>query len=85
MANSKAKQPTIKDYRALRRKLDMNQTEFWSRLGITQSGGSRYEASSRRVPKPVAMMAVIAYGTQEQANAMIAALRPQESTNKEAK
>lgn len=80
-----AKQSFIKDYRALRRKLDMNQTEFWSRLGITQSGGSRYEASSRRVPKPVAMMAVIAYGTQEQANAMIAALRPQESTNKEAK
>ena len=79
------KQTTIKDYRALRRKLDMNQTEFWSRLGVTQSGGSRYEASSRRVPKPVAMMAVIAYGTQEQANAMIAALRPQESTNKEAK
>ena len=80
-----AKQSFIKDYRALRRKLDMNQTEFWSRLGVTQSGGSRYEASSRRVPKPVAMMAVIAYGTQEQANAMIAALRPQESTNKEAK
>ena len=79
------KQTTIKDYRALRRKLDMNQTEFWSRLGVTQSGGSRYEASSRRVPKPVAMLAVIAYGTQEQANAMIAALRPQESTNKEAK
>lgn len=80
-----AKQSFIKDYRALRRKLDMNQTEFWHRLGVTQSGGSRYEASSRRVPTPVAMMAVIAYGTQDQANAMIAALRPQETTTKEAK
>ena len=79
------KQTTIKDYRALRRKLDMNQTEFWSRLGVTQSGGSRYEASSRKVPKPVAMLAVIAYGTKEQSSATIAALRPQEATDKEAK
>ena len=80
---STKKQATIKDYRALRRKLYLNQTEFWSRLGVTQSGGSRYEASSRKVPKPVAMLAVIAYGTQDQANAMIAALRPQETTTKE--
>ena len=78
------KQATIKDYRALRRKLDLNQTEFWSRLGVTQSGGSRYEASGRKVPKPVAMLAVIAYGTKEQSSAMIAALRPQETTDKEA-
>ena len=80
-----AKQSFIKDYRALRRKLDLNQTEFWSRLGVTQSGGSRYEASGRRVPKPVAMLAVIAYGTKEQSAAVLAALRPQESTDKEAK
>ena len=79
------KKSLIKDYRALRRKLDLNQTEFWSRLGVTQSGGSRYEASSRKVPKPVAMQAVNAYGTQDQANAMIAALRPQETATKEAK
>ena len=84
-ASAPKKPALISDYRKLRRQLDLNQSEFWSHLGVTQSGGSRYEASIRRVPKLVAMLAVIAYGTQEQANAMIAALRPQESTNKEAK
>lgn len=84
-ASAPKKPALISDYRKLRRKLDLNQTEFWSRLGVTQSGGSRYEASSRNVPKPVAMLAVIAYGTQYQASAMIAALRPQETTTKEAK
>lgn len=38
--------------RTLRRKLDMNQQEFWSAIGVTQSGGSRYE-QDRRIPKPV--------------------------------
>jgi transcriptional regulator with XRE-family HTH domain len=40
------------DARALRRKLGMNQQQFWSPLGVTQSGGSRYE-SGRNVPRPV--------------------------------
>lgn len=30
----------------------MNQQEFWARIGVTQSGGSRYE-SGRKMPKPV--------------------------------
>lgn len=40
------------DVRALRRKLGLNQQQFWSRLGVTQSGGSRYE-SGRNIPRPV--------------------------------
>lgn len=40
------------DVRALRKKLGMNQQQFWSRLGVTQSGGSRYE-SGRNIPRPV--------------------------------
>ncbi len=36
----------------IRRRLRLNQHEFWSRIGVTQSGGSRYE-SGRRMPKPV--------------------------------
>lgn len=40
------------DARELRRKLGMNQSQFWSRLGVTQSGGSRYE-SGRNMPRPV--------------------------------
>jgi len=40
------------DAREIRRKLGMNQQEFWSKLGVTQSGGSRYE-SGRNMPRPV--------------------------------
>jgi len=42
----------ISNPREIRRKLRMNQQEFWSRIGVTQSGGSRYE-SGRSMPKPV--------------------------------
>lgn len=40
------------DARAIRRKLGLNQQQFWSKLGVTQSGGSRYE-SGRNMPRPV--------------------------------
>lgn len=40
------------DARELRRKLGMNQQQFWAQLGVTQSGGSRYE-SGRNMPRPV--------------------------------
>ena len=40
------------DAREIRRKLGMNQQQFWSALGVTQSGGSRYE-SGRNMPRPV--------------------------------
>ena len=36
----------------IRRRLGMNQQEFWTRIGVTQSGGSRYE-SGRSIPRPV--------------------------------
>jgi transcriptional regulator with XRE-family HTH domain len=45
----------------LRKKLGFTQTEFWSRVAVTQSGGSRYEAG-RAIPKPVQMLLTIAYG-----------------------
>lgn len=45
--------PTEKfDVREIRRKLGMNQSQFWSKIGVTQSGGSRYE-SGRNIPRPV--------------------------------
>lgn len=40
------------DVREIRRKLGLNQQQFWSKLGVTQSGGSRYE-SGRNIPRPV--------------------------------
>lgn len=39
--------------RDIRKQLGMNQHDFWSQIGVTQSGGSRYE-SGRNMPKPVA-------------------------------
>ena len=36
----------------LRSKLGVNQAVFWKILGVTQSGGSRYE-SGRNMPAPV--------------------------------
>ena len=48
----KASGKTETDVRAIRRKLGLNQQQFWSQLGVTQSGGSRYE-SGRNMPKPV--------------------------------
>ncbi len=38
--------------REIRRQTGLNQQEFWSRIGVTQSGGSRYE-SGRSMPRPV--------------------------------
>ena len=43
---------SIPDPRELRRKLRLNQQDFWARVGVTQSGGSRYE-TGRRIPRPV--------------------------------
>ena len=42
----------ITNLREIRRRLRLNQQEFWSRVGVTQSGGSRYE-SGRSIPRPV--------------------------------
>lgn len=40
------------DAREIRRKMGINQQAFWSKLGVTQSGGSRYE-TGRNMPQPV--------------------------------
>ncbi|MBA8735365.1 helix-turn-helix domain-containing protein [Chromobacterium violaceum] len=38
--------------REIRRQTGLNQQQFWTRIGVTQSGGSRYE-SGRNIPRPV--------------------------------
>ena len=40
------------DPKDIRQRLGLNQDEFWTKIGVTQSGGSRYE-SGREMPKPV--------------------------------
>lgn len=61
-------------WRRLRNQLGLSQQAFWSRLGITQSGGSRYE-SGRIPPKPVRMLADLAYGNPNAAGNVLAKLR----------
>jgi DNA-binding transcriptional regulator YiaG len=48
----KALKKTASDPREIRRKRGLNQQEFWPLIGVTQSGGSRYE-TGRRMPVPV--------------------------------
>lgn len=58
----------------MRNRRQLNQTEFWRRVGVSQSGGSRYE-SGRKIPRPVQMLLHIAYGTERQAEAAVELLR----------
>jgi len=60
---------------SMRKKTGLNQSEFWSRVGLGQSAGSRYE-SGRNIPRPVQMLLRIAYGTKAQAAKQLEALRP---------
>ncbi len=46
--------------REVRKAAGLNQLEFWRRLGVTQSGGSRYE-SGRNMPKPVRELLRLVY------------------------
>ena len=57
------------DPRAIRRQLRLNQTEFWSAIGVTQSGGSRYEGS-RGMPKTVQILLRLAHVEQIDINAI---------------
>ena len=49
---AKQKIYTGEEVLAMRKKANLNQSEFWSPIGVTQSGGSRYE-SGRNMPRPV--------------------------------
>ena len=52
MSKPKFDLSNLADYR---RTLGLNQQAFWSGIGVTQSGGSRYE-SGRSLPQPVALL-----------------------------
>ncbi len=50
-ASVKSKQSKVRSLR----KEGVSQGEFWEPLGVTQSGGSRYE-NKRNIPKPVQIL-----------------------------
>ena len=62
------------DSKAARTALGLNQSQFWQQVFVTQSGGSRYE-NERNVPRSVRALLVIAYGTDEQAQAVFDHIR----------
>ncbi|MFA7605973.1 MAG: transcriptional regulator [Rhodocyclaceae bacterium] len=51
----KMKKITGADARNLRLSLGLNQSEFWAKVGVIQSVGSRYE-TGRAIPAPVQML-----------------------------
>lgn len=82
-AGKPKKQPALRfqtggDVQEHRKKLGLNQSEFWSRISVTQSGGSRYE-SGRNIPKPVQLLLHLTYGTDKQAQDLLGWLRPEKS------
>ena len=62
------------DVRKLRAKTKLNQSEFWSPIGISQSGGSRYEGG-RAIPKPVRILLDLAYGSISKCSKMFGKVR----------
>lgn len=73
------KAPTLEiktgaDARRLRRKRSMNQLEFWSPLGVTQSGGSRYE-SGQNMPRATLLLLNLVYGGNNASSRLLSHLR----------
>lgn len=62
------------EIRAFRKKNGMKQLEFWQRISVTQSGGSRYE-NGRNIPEPVRLLLHLAYAPDDRAQRMLAVLR----------
>ena len=58
----------------VRKKLGLNQSDFWSKIAVTQSGGSRYE-SGRSLPGSAQFLLHLAYAPEAQALAMLNFLR----------
>lgn len=74
MAAPKLVFSTSAEIKAFRQKHGMNQSQFWGRVGVTQSGGSRYE-SERNIPVPVQLLLHIAYAPAERAHRLVEHLR----------
>ena len=56
-----------------RKKNKLNQAAFWGPIGVTQSGGSRYE-SGRNIPAPVMALVVLRMGNKTQQKTALRAL-----------
>ncbi|MBS0554874.1 MAG: helix-turn-helix transcriptional regulator, partial [Proteobacteria bacterium] len=57
---------TPEEIKTFRKKNGMIQADFWGRIGITQSGGSRYECD-RNIPETVLTLLHLAYAPDDRA------------------
>jgi DNA-binding transcriptional regulator YiaG len=62
--------------RRMREDSKLTQEDFWGRVGITQSGGSRYE-HGRIIPEPVRILLSLAYGSITDRNDAFRVLLPE--------
>jgi predicted transcriptional regulator len=64
--------PVITSVKAkeMRSKSGQNQSDFWKPLGVTQSGGSRYE-SGRGIPRPVQFLLMLKHGNKKERLAVL--------------
>jgi transcriptional regulator with XRE-family HTH domain len=76
----KRQKSPLDDLKGFREARGENQTTFWTRFGVTQSGGSRYE-SGRALPTPVAML-VAAFAQGLLSDEMLAKVRPRANAGK---
>ena len=58
MAKTTKSKFDLNNLASYRHGLGLNQQAFWKPLGLTQSGGSRYEGS-RNIPMPAAILLVL--------------------------
>ena len=65
---------TGESIRSYRDKHKLTQTQFWHRVAVSQSCGSRYEAG-RKMPLQILYLLHFAYGTAHQAGLLQAWLR----------
>jgi len=65
---------TGQDIRDLRNRMRVRQSDFWQRIFVTQSGGSRYEAG-RTIPKQVLLLIHLAYAKTVDAERLLNELR----------
>lgn len=64
-----------KDVKQIRKRVRLGQEKFWNRIGLSQSGGCRYENNVRRIPTNVELLIALAYGTNEEAVSLLMVLR----------
>lgn len=60
----------VNKYKAMRER-DSIRGEFRSKVGVTQSGDSRYEGGRQRPPKPVQMLIALTYGAMKEQKAVL--------------